>query len=75
MTRARARSDSASPSLHLGTMPRHLTLPLAWLLCRPTITTTTNPNLKYFSVWDAEKGCPGGPAERQPHLDGYYQYP
>lgn len=33
-----------------------------------------NPNLKYFSVWDADLGCPG-PVSPRPHWEGYYHYP
>lgn len=33
-----------------------------------------NPNLKYFSVWDAELGCPG-PVSPRPHYKGYFHFP
>jgi hypothetical protein len=70
-----------SLATRISRMPR-LALPLARLLLAlgallllTSISAGSNPNLKYFGVWDAEKGCPGGPAEPQQHFDGYYHYP
>ena len=56
-----------------------LALPLALLLALgslppPAASTATNPNLKYFGVWEAENGC-GGAAGPQQQFDGFYHYP
>ena len=47
---------------------------LATLLVSLCTGGSGNPNLKYFSVWDAEAGCPG-PVSPRPHWGGYYHYP
>lgn len=65
-----------------GHWPHHSSLVRPWLLLELLLSilfltgsAALNPNLQYFGVWDAEKGCPGGAVEPQPHRNGYFHYP
>lgn len=58
------------PAVQGSTFLLAATWAAAWV---PGLCVTTNPYLKYFSVWDAENGCAGS-VSPQPHPGGYVHY-